>query len=257
MAQYIFGAGVAWATPLTDAYGNTVTNGTPLQLCVAQEITQEDSFETKKLYGQNQFPVDAGRGKGSLSVKAKFAQVNGLTVSSLYYGQTLSTGLDGRVFDVAGAVIPGTPFQITPAVPNSGTWSADMGVRDDQNRPLTRVASAPATGQYSVSGGGAYTFAAADTGKRVYISFAYTATAVQAPGSTRMTVLNLPMGAAPTCRLDVWFTKNGKQFCTTYPNATATKMGWGSKQDDYMIPEIEFECMSDAAGNVMYRSFSE
>ena len=101
MAQYIFGAGVAWATPLTDAYGNTVTNGTPLQLCVAQEITQEDSFETKKLYGQNQFPVDAGRGKGSLSVKAKFAQVNGLTVSSLYYGQTLSTGLDGRVFDVA------------------------------------------------------------------------------------------------------------------------------------------------------------
>lgn len=256
MAQYIFGAGVAWATPLTDAYGNTVTNGTPLQLCVSQEISQEDSFETKKLYGQNQFPVDAGRGKGSLSVKAKFAQVNGLTVSSLYYGQTLSTGLDGRVFDVAGAVIPATPFQVTATVPDGGTWSADMGVRDDQNRPLTKVASAPTTGQYSVAAG-VYTFAAADTGKRVYISFAYTATAVQAPGSTKMTVLNLPMGAAPTCRLDVWFTKNGKQFCTTYPNATATKMGWSSKQDDYLIPEIEFECMSDAAGNVMYRSFSE
>jgi hypothetical protein len=72
-----------------------------------------------------------------------------------------------------------------------------------------------------------------------------------------MTIQNLPMGAAPICRLDVFFKKNGKTFGTSYPNAIASKLGWQSKQDDYMVPEIEFEAFADSAGNVMYRSFSE
>ncbi len=256
MAQYVFGAGVLWATPLVDAFGNTVANGTPIQLAVCQEIGMDESFETKKLYGQNQFPVDVGRGKGNLSVKAKFAQVNGLTVSSLYYGQALATGLNGYVFDVVGATIPATPFTITPTVPNSGTWAADMGVRDNIGRPMTKVASGPTAGQYSVAAG-VYTFAAADTGRQVFISYAYTNTIAQAPLSTRMTIQNVPMGAAPICRLDIFFSKNGKQYGTQYPNAIASKLMWQSKQDDYMVPEIEFDCFADAAGNVMYRSFSE
>lgn len=256
MAQYIFGAGVLWATPLVDAYGNTVTNGTPIQLATAQEVSMDESFETKKLYGQNQFPVDVGRGKGNLGVKAKFAQVNGLAVSSLYFGQTLSTGLQGYVYDVTGAAISATPYQITPTVPNSGVWSADMGVRDSNGLPMTKVASAPATGQYSVAAG-VYTFAAADTAKTVFISFAYTNTIAQAPGSNNMNIKNLPMGAAPIVRLDVFFKKNGKMFSTQYPQAMASKLGWQSKLDDYMVPEMDFECFADAAGNAMYRSFSE
>ena len=256
MSQYIFGAGVIWATPLMDAFGNAITNGTPIQLATAQEISMDEGFETKKLYGSNQFPVDVGRGKGSLSVKAKFAQVNGLAISSLYFGQTLATGLNGYSYDVTGALIPTTPFQITPTVPNSGTWAGDVGVRDTNGLPMTKVASAPATGQYSVSAG-VYTFAAADTGKRVYISYAYTNTVAQVPGSNKMTIVNVPMGYAPIVKLDVWWQKNGKQFSTQYPNAIASKLSWQSKLDDYMVPEIEFEGFADAAGNVMYRSFNE
>lgn len=256
MSQYVFGSGVLWATPLVDAFGNTVTNGTPIQLAVCQEIGMDESFETKQLYGQNQFPVDVGRGKGSLSVKAKFAQVNGLTVSSLYFGQTLATGLNGYVFDTTGALIPTTPFTITPTIPSSGTFVNDVGVRDANGVPMTKVASGPTTGQYSVAAG-VFTFAAADTGKRVFISYAYSATNVQVPGSTKMTINNLPMGSAPIVKLDVWFTKNGKQFSTQYPKAMASKLGWQSKQDDYMVPEIEFMCFADDAGVAMYRSFGE
>lgn len=253
MSQFIFGAGKLVATPLVDGYGNAVANGTPILLATAQEISMDEGFETKKLYGENQFPVDVGRGKGNLSVKAKFAQVNGLAVSSLYFGQTLATGLNGMVFDVVGAAIPTTPFQITPSVPSSGTWSGDLGVRDTSGLPMVKVASAPTAGQYSVSAG-VYTFAAADTGKTVYISFAYTAAVA---GANKMTINNLPMGYAPIVKLDVWWSKNGKQFGTTYPNAIATKLSWQSKLDDYMVPEIEFEGFADAAGHVMYRSFSE
>jgi hypothetical protein len=237
-----------------DAFGNTVTNGTPVQLAVCQEIALDEGFETKKLYGQNQFPVDAGRGKGSIGVKAKFAQVNALTVSALYFGQTLVAGLESYRSDVTGAIIPTTPFTITPTVPNTGTWAGDLGVRDSNGRPMTKVASAPATGQYSVATG-VYTFAAADTGKQVFISFRYTASSVTTAG--KMTVQNVPMGAAPVVQLDVFFQKNGKDFATRYPQAIASKFSWQSKLDDYMVPELNFECFADAAGNVMYRSFGE
>lgn len=253
MAQFIFGAGSIWATPLVDAYGNTITNGTPIQLLTSQEISMDESFENKKLYGQNQFPVDVGRGKGNLTVKAKFAQVNALAISSVYFGQTLTTGLESVVNDVVGATIPTTPFTITPTIPGSGTWAGDLGVRDAAGLPMTKVASGPATGQYSVSAG-VYTFAAADTGKKVFISFRYTATVV---GASKMTVQNLPMGSAPIVDITCFWKKNGKDFFTRYPNAIATKLGWQSKQDDYMVPEIEFEAFADAAGNVMYRGFSE
>jgi len=256
MSQYIFGAGTIWATPLQDAYGNTVSNGTPVQLAVSQEVSMDESFETKMLYGQNQFPVDVGRGKGKVSVKAKMAQINGLTVSSLFFGQTLVTGKFAYVFDVTGATIPTTPFQITPTVPNSGTWSQDMGVRNSNGAPMTKVASAPATGQYSVAAG-VYTFAAADTGQQVFLSFAYTNTLAQAAGSTQMTIVNVPMGAAPVVQLDIFFSKNGKTFSTRYPRAIASKLSWQSKLDDYMVPELDFDCFADSAGNVLYRGLSE
>jgi hypothetical protein len=126
-------------------------------------------------------------------------------------------------------------------------------VRNTNGLPMTKVASSPATGEYSVSAG-VYTFASADEGQTVYISFAYTAAVA---GAKKMTIVNVPMGYAPIVRLDVWWQKNGKQFATTYPNAIASKLSWQSKLDDYMVPEIEFEGFADAAGNVMYRSFSE
>ena len=256
MSQYIFGAGIIWATPLQDAFGNAIANGTPVQLAVSQEVSMDESFETKLLYGQNQFPVDAGRGKGKIGVKVKFGQVNGLAVSSLFFGQTLATGRTSYTFDVTGSVIPTTPFQITPTIPNSGVWAADMGVRNASGRPMTKVASAPATGQYSVAAG-VYTFAAADTGLQVFISYAYTNTNVQAPTATQLNVKNIPMGNAPVVQLDIFFTKNGKNFGTRYPQAISSKMGWQSKLDDYMVPEMDFDCFADAAGNVLYRYLDE
>lgn len=256
MAQYIFGAGTIWATPLVDAFGNTVTNGTPVQLAASQEISMDEGFDTKKLYGQNQFPLDIGRGKGSLTVKAKAAQVNGLATNMLFYGQTQATGLVAYKYDVTGSVIPTTPFQVVVTPPNSGTFSADMGVRDSNGIPMTKVASGPTTGQYSVSAG-TYTFASADVGKTVFISYQYTNSVAQAPGSNKMTVQNLPMGASPILRLDVYFEKNGKKFGTQYYQAVCNKLSLGSKLDDYMVPEMNFDCFADASGNVLTRSFSE
>ncbi len=54
-----------------------------------------------------------------------------------------------------------------------GAWASDGGVIDAGGAALTRVASAPAAGQYAVDGTGGYTFAAADAGRPVALTYGY------------------------------------------------------------------------------------
>jgi hypothetical protein len=251
--QNIFGSGVLIGTPLTDYTGAAIANPTPVQFGVAQEISLDISFDTKMLYGQNQFPVAVGRGKGKISGKVKAAQVNGALFNSIMFGQGLTSGIVADVYDVVGAAIPSTPYQITPTVPSSGTWTFDLGVRDSNGVPMTRVASAPTTGQYSVAAG-VYTFAAADTTKVVYINFQYTATSTTAKKST---LVNPLMGYAPSFRADLYLPYNGKTLIVTANNCVANKLSLATKLDDFVIPEYNFDAFADAAGNVLTYALSE
>lgn len=253
MSQYLFGSGILWGTPTADANGNAIANPTPVKFGVLQECSVDISFDTKTLHGQNQFPVAVGRGKGKISGSAKFAQVNGAMINSLFFGQTLSSGIVSDYNDTTGNVIPTTPFTITPTVPSSGTWSTDLGVINSSGVPMTRVASAPTTGQYSVAAG-VYTFAAADTGQTVFINYQYTATSTTAKKST---VINLPMGYAPTFRIDLYTPYQGKSMILTLPSCIASKLALATKQDDFVIPDFGFEAFADAAGNVMTWATSE
>ncbi|MEI7443265.1 MAG: hypothetical protein WCK28_00105 [Burkholderiales bacterium] len=251
--QLLFGSGALFGTPQFDATGATVSNPTPVQFGVLQNASLDVSFDLKTLYGQNQFPQAVGRGKGSITGKASFAQLNGALLNSLFFGQTLTSGITSDVYDTTGTAVPGSPYQITPTVPNSGTWSADLGVRDSNGVPMTRVASAPATGQYSVAAG-VYTFAAADTTKVMFISFQYTATSTTAKKST---IQNLIMGAAPAFRVDLYLPFQGKSLIFTCPYAIGSKLSLATKNDDFVVPDFDFTCFADAAGNVLTYALSE
>lgn len=251
--QFAFGSGVLIGTQQYDANGAAVANPSPQQFGVLQNVTLDASFDLKSLFGQNQFPVAVGRGKGNITGKAQFAQLNGALLNGLFFGQTVTAGIIGNVIDTTGAAIPGTPYQITPTVPGSGTWSRDLGVRDSNGVPMTRVASAPATGQYSVAAG-VYTFASADTTKVVFISFQYTATSTTAKKST---VSNVLMGYAPAFQVDLFLPYQGKQLVLTLPYAVGSKMSFATKQDDFTVPEFDFTAFADASGNVMTWSTTE
>ena len=255
MSQFAFGAGVLWGTPITDSTGASIVTPNPVQFGTVQEISIDVSFEVKELYGQNQFAVAVGRGKGKITGKAKAAQMNGGLINSLFYGQTLTTGIIADVYDTTGAVIPATPFSITPTVPSSGTWAVDLGVSDSNGVPLTKVAAAgtPTTGQYKVAAG-VYTFAAADTGKTVFIDYQYTATSTTAPKSN---VQNVLMGYAPTFRIDLSMPYNGKSLIMTLPNCVSTKLAFATKLDDFMIPEFDFNAFADGSGNVLTYALSD
>ncbi|WP_168195954.1 hypothetical protein [Novosphingobium sp. EMRT-2] len=253
MAQYGFGAGVLVGTAQSDAAGNAIAAPTPIQFGIMQEASVDFSFDIKELFGQYQFPVAIGRGKGKIAGKSKFAQLNGLTINSLFFGQTLLSGEIGEVIDTTGTAIPATPFTITPTVPNSGTWTNDLGVLDPNGLPMTRVVSGPTAGQYSVSAG-AYVFAAADTGKVVRISYQYTATSTT---KKKLAISNVLMGYAPQFRADLLVPYGGKQFVLTLPACIGTKLSFATKLDDFMVPEFDFSAFADAAGNVAYLATSE
>jgi hypothetical protein len=245
--QYLFGPGQAWGTPLTDSQGNNIVTPSPVLFAAAQDVSLDIGFETKLLHGTGQFPLAVGRGKGKVSGKIKNAQVNGALWNAVIFGQTLTNGIYSAVYDTTGALIPTTPFQITPTVPSSGTWAADFGVRDANGIPQVRVASTPAAGQYSVSAG-VYTFAGADTGQRRFIDYGYTATSTVAK---RSTVVNVPMGYAPTFKLDLNIAYQGKSLHVTLLNCIATKLNLATKLDDYAMPEFDFEAFVDGTGNLL------
>lgn len=244
----LFGSGLMWGTPLTNSAGAAIANPTPLILGVLQDTEIDIKYETKKLHGQNQFPAAVGRGKGSITGKAKWAELYGAMLSTLVFGQAATAGLTSIVGDTVGAAIPSTPFQITPTVPGGGTWAADLGVISAATgRPLTRVASAPATGQYSVAAG-VYTFAAADTGQTVYINYRYTATSTVAQKST---VVNQPMGYSPTFRCDLYVPYNGASLVLTLESCISDGIKMGFKNDDFTIHDFSFEAFQNAAGQLL------
>lgn len=251
MAQFLFGSGAIYATPLIDAAGNTIAVPTPVKFLACQDIQTDFSFDTKMLHGGSQFPLAVGRGKAKASVKAKFGQVNGAVFNAAFFGQTFTTGQEQYSQDITGNVIPATPFTITVTPPSAGVWAADMGVRNSLGVPMTRVASAPTTGQYTVAAG-VYVFAAADTGQTVFIDYRYTVST-----GRKIAMVNNILGATPTVALDIVIPYLGKQLTFRFPNAVSGKMALATKMEDFTIPEIDFEIFADPNGNVGTMSLSE
>lgn len=261
--QNLFGSGFLYGVPTADATGAPIANPSPVQFGVLQDVSVDFSFDNKMLHGQNQFPVAVGRGKGKINLKAKFAQIHGALFNSCFFGGVTSNGIVAVRNDTVGKAIPATPFTLTAGatdtattilIPNSGTFLRDLGVINDQGVPMTRVASAPAAGQYTVSAVGVYVFNTADAAKLVFINFEYTATSTTAKTSN---IQNQPMGYAPTFITVLSQPYNGKTLHMRFAQCISSKLSLASKNDDFTIPELDWDAFADASGNVMTYGLSE
>ncbi len=236
MSQYNFGVGsLTLISPATPAQA--------IQIGVIKDVSLDISFTTKELRGAYQFPVDVARAGGKISGKAKYGQINGGIVSAIL-GTTKSTGSKIGVTGETAAV-PTTPYQITVA--NSATWLEDLGVFDNTTGLyLSRVASAPATGQYSVAAG-VYTFAAADTTHSMSISYSYTSAAT---GNTNA-LTNLLMGSGTVYQAALFNTFRGKNIGVRLYAITIPKLSFAFKNEDYTEQDLDFECFANTAGQVL------
>src|SRR5215471_12854191 len=108
--QLAFGSGALWGER-TDL--GTTSGVGPRQFGILQDVTVDFDWTNKELYGMFQYPVAIGRGQAKISGKAKFARVEGLLFSDLFFGQTATTGQFG-VMSLEPDTIPSTtPFSIT------------------------------------------------------------------------------------------------------------------------------------------------
>ena len=244
--MFEFGSGTLFGFP---AGGNTAANPTPMKFGTLQDVSLDISGDVKQLYGQKQFPEAVARGKCKITGKAKFAAINGKMLNDLFFGQPMGSGMIKTSLDET-ATVPATPFQIT--VINASTFKQDWGVRYasgvNAGVPLTRVSASPATGQYSVNTAtGVYTFAAGDTGASVQISYTF----VAASTGTQLNITNQLMGFAPLVQAFLENQYNNNQFGVMLYSIVASKLSFATKQEDFLIPEFDFEAFANSAGQVI------
>lgn len=243
--MYSFGTGILLGTR-TD-----IPNATPVNFGLVQEVTIEETATIKELHGQYQRAIVEARGTIKTTGKAKVARISGLALAHLFYGVTPAPGQLATAFAEAGTIPASSPFTVTVA--NAATFGDDNGVVYLlTGLPLTKVAAAPAAGQYSVASG-VYTFNSADAGKAVLVSYTY---GLNGTGQ-KFTVINQLLGTTPTFQAQFYTTFQGQAVSLKLNNCTSSKLSFKTKLDDFVMPEFDFSCYADAAGNVMTWSFAE
>jgi hypothetical protein len=240
--MYLFGSGTAIVTP-------SGATQTPLNFGLLQEMTIDVTQSNKPLYGQYKDPLAIGGGTRKWTGKAKVARFSMQVLNALMFGTTISAGQIAEQFGESHSV-PTTPFTVT--VTNSATWTQDLGVvYASTGLPLTRVASGPTVGQYSVSAG-VYTFASADSGAGVLISYLYTITSTGQNFSVPSTLI----GSTITFALNATILDPTQTNVTTlqFPNCVASKFSFGTKLEDFAMPEFDFDLFANAAGQIFIPS---
>ena len=242
--MFVFGSGVFIGTP---------QGGSPINFGLAQEVSLSIATTTKPLYGQYNFPVAIGAGTRKMTGKAKMARISGQALGSLFFGIAPSVGGTITQFGEA-AVVPGTgPFTYTTTFHTP--FVADQGVVYAASAlPLKQVASAPALGQYSVAAG-VYTFAAADANAAVLISYTYTSAA----SGESVAVVSQLIGPSINFSANLFAADptTGKQFSVTLYNCVAEKLSMGTKLEDFVLPELDFQCFANPAGQVCQLNFGD
>ncbi len=225
---------------------NDVDNPTPQRFGTLQDCSVDISSSIKTLHGENDFAVDAAPGEKKVSGKAKTGNIDGKIFNELFFGMTSVATRRIPIIDESGTV-PTTPFTITVA--NGATFAEDLGVlRVSDQKILTRVASGPATGQYSVNTTtGVYTFASADTGMAVKISYIYTGPS----GGFTFTLSSQLMGSGPTFMLHLINQRGGNGMDLTLKQCRSNKLSLPFKQGDFSVAELDFEAYANASGDVL------
>ena len=245
MALYSFGSGVLYGVNTSSAIA------TPVRFGALQDVSVDFSFTVKELHGSYQFPLAIARGNGKVTCKAKSAQINGATMNSIFFGLTSATGKQAVSVDEQSAIAA------TVTAANGATFVQDLGVQNATSGLfMTKVASAPAAGQYSVVvATGVYSFAAADVTAAfpVRINYSY---GVVATGN-KIVITNQLLGTTPLFAAAFTTTYLSKACTFTFPQCTASKLTFATKLEDFVIPEFDFSVFADATNTIGTLSFDE
>lgn len=218
-------------------------NSTPRRIATLQEVSFSFKGSNKELMGEMQFAEAMGRSDIKISGKAKTGKFSADAFNDIFFAQTAAAGHKKVAYDEPGSIASGA-YTVT----NGTNFVQDLGVADvATGNQLTRVASAPATGQYSVNEStGAYTFNVSDNGKAIIVSYVYKNTSA---GKT-ISLVNSIASEAPTFQ-GIFFNKFQGEFIYLKLNACVSdSLDFGFKTGDFAMPDFSFSAQADSSGNV-------
>jgi hypothetical protein len=197
-------------------------------------------------------PVAAGGGEFKIAGKAKFARLQATQINNLFLGQTLTANsmlemTTGESDTVASGAV---------TVANSATFAEDFGVfYASTGAQLTPVASSPAQGQYSVSGG-VYSFNSTDNGAAVLIYYSYTVSS-----GNKISLVNQLTGPLPTFEITLKETFNyyssTKDLVIKLNACVSPKLSLPFSNQKFTVAEFDFQALADASNNIGTISLSE
>lgn len=238
-------------------FGRSVTqpNATPVRFGSLQGVEANWDFTLNRLPLNMQAPAGYTISHFDMSFKAQVANVNGLILNQLLFGSSITSGSEGVSRDQSVTVPSTGPYTVTPTVPNSGTWSQDLGAQyNSSGVSLVYVASSPAQGQYSVSGG-TYTFNAADAGQVIVLNYLYTMTT-----GNKLALPNNWQGLAPVFSVVLNTTYNGQQVTWRHNSCASKSLRFLMMLEKINIPDFTFQALGDTTGtqgNIGTFSYSE
>jgi len=243
--QKVFGAGRFYGT-------NNTANSTPNQFGVAQNVALDLKRDVKKLYGQNQLPVDVSAGMLSVTGKVELGQLQARLMNDLMIGGTLSTG---QIPNIANETITISSGSTTGTAANGAGFNSDLGIYGTTDGvPLIKASTSAVLtiGQYAVSTLGVYTFSSLDAHTSLKASYLYSTS-----GGQTITMSNQPMGKVGNFQAVIALLWGSDKSSITLPNCMATDYNLASKLDDYMKPGFGFEAATDVNDNLGTFSYAE
>ena len=241
---FFYGAGYVYLTPKTAMARAASADPTPIRVGALMDSTVTGALPIQPgEVGQYRLPTRFATKSGFVKIHTRMALMDGRLIDQILFGAVRSTGATLMQPDVTATIPAG--LTITPTVPNGGTWSADLGVLNaTTGAPLTFTTGAPTTGQYAVTAG-VYTFAAADVGVSVSISYEYTTAS-----GTSLAVPNLPMGEAWTCSVRLMGQYNGRQVMWKFNQCATAAFSLVTGQERFSLFDITFEVMGDTSDQI-------
>lgn len=246
--QVNFGAGTAIGKR-TD-----ISPATPSFLAVLQSIDLNFDQSLKELIGQQKIAVDVAPTALKITGKASYARIQASALNNLFLGGTL-TGASGITMATnENRTVPASVTYTIVAL-NGATFLEDFGVfyqgvAATAGNQLALVTGAPGTGSYSVNATGTYTFASGDASAGVQLFYSYSVTT-----QNQIAIANAQMGTGPTFELflqEQYVNNLGQtQLMAVKLNACkASKFALSFKNQDYTLPDFEFQAFADSNGNV-------
>lgn len=230
-----FGPGTIYVKPVGGAYK---------LLGDAQSFTFNIAKDVKELFGSTQNAIAVATSTIKLTGKLKKATFSAKSFNDTFFGQAIVAGQIRTSINEVGLIPSATAYTVTVA--HSATFSEDLGVMyADGSASFTHIASGtPTVGQYTVTAG-VYTFAAADAGVSVLISYDYTSI-----DGVTIDVNQQQIGTTVEFEMKYVTQHNGDELNIKLFKVIAPKLALDFKQTDFTIPDLDLVFFANEAKQV-------